>query len=267
MAFDKFSDYMYSLLFTPLRKGRRIANQFYTFFSVIGKLFDDGKQDLLRAREELNVVSASEAVLGEHGKDRDMRRLSGETEKRYRTRLSMKAVIAEKAGTIPGILLALAALGYEYSQVIPMRRFDRDRWAEFIVLLRGSGEGVKDLTLIDAEVRKVKQASSKPAYGSLNGNQVEIRSFVRTGMSYYPLCNTINCGVWPDYAAVGRLYASNVELNGLYTSGLVAQPRTATIRASGETYTREDLAIGRAYIDTLDIRSYSGAQQEGMEQL
>ncbi|TCL43231.1 serine/arginine repetitive matrix protein 2 [Harryflintia acetispora] len=265
MAFDKFADYMYSLLFTPLRKGRKLANQFNVFFAVIGKLFDDGKQDLLRAREELNVISASEGLLPEHGKDRDMQRLNGETEKGYRTRLSMKAVIAEKAGTIPGILLALAALGYEYSQIIPMRRFDRDRWAEFIVLLRGSGEGVKDLSLIDAEVRKVKQASSKPAYGSLDGNQLEIRTFVRTGMSYYPLCNTINCGVWPDYAAVGRLYACGVELNGLYTSGLVEQPQAATVRASGETYTREDLAIGRAYIDTQDIRSFSGAQQEGVE--
>ena len=108
--FEKFCDYMYSLLFTPLKKIKQAANQFYIFFRVIGRLFDDTKEDIFRVREESMVASASEIMLAEHGKDRDMARLKGETVEGYRTRLSMKALIAEKAGTEQGILLALALL-------------------------------------------------------------------------------------------------------------------------------------------------------------
>lgn len=111
---------MFSLLFTPLKKGKQAANQFYIFFKVAGRLFDDTKADIFRIREESMVASASESMLPEHGKDRDMPRLKGETAEGYRTRLSMKAIIAEKAGTKEGILLALAALGYEKSVLEPM---------------------------------------------------------------------------------------------------------------------------------------------------
>ena len=135
--FEKFSDYMYSLLFTPLKKIKQAANQFYIFFRVIGQLFDDTKEDIFRVREESMVASASEIMLAEHGKDRDMARLKGETVEGYRTRLSMKALIAEKAGTEQGILLALAALGYEHSYIERMALHDPERWAEFIIFLGG----------------------------------------------------------------------------------------------------------------------------------
>lgn len=57
--FEKFSDYMYSLLFTPLKKVRQAVNQFYLFFKVVGKLFDDTKADIFRVREESMIASAS----------------------------------------------------------------------------------------------------------------------------------------------------------------------------------------------------------------
>ena len=164
--FEKFSDYMYSLLFTPLKKIKQAANQFYIFFRVIGQLFDDTKEDIFRVREESMVASASEIMLAEHGKDRDMARLKGETVEGYRTRLSMKALIAEKAGTEQGILLALAALGYEHSYIERMALHDPERWAEFIIFLGGKyPSGVNDIAVIDGEVMKVKEASSKPFYG------------------------------------------------------------------------------------------------------
>lgn len=170
--FEKFADYMYSLLFTPLKKARKTANQFYLFFKITGTLFDDTKQDILRVREESMVISASEVMLPEHGKDRNMPRLLGESAEGYRRRLSMKAIIAEKAGTREGILLALAALGYENAEIKSYRDIDPDRWAEFIVALgAGNGQAVRDLAVIYQEILLVKQASSKPAYLLFTDNE------------------------------------------------------------------------------------------------
>ena len=61
--FEKFSDYMYSLLFTPLKKISQVRNQFYIFFRIIGKLFDDTKADIFRVREESMIASASTMML------------------------------------------------------------------------------------------------------------------------------------------------------------------------------------------------------------
>lgn len=93
-----------------------------------------------------------------------MSRLEGEDVESYRTRLSMKGVISEWSGTKTGILYALAALGYDESTIEPFSYQDPERWAEFIVFLKGSKQsGINNLTVIDAEVRKVKEGSSKPA--------------------------------------------------------------------------------------------------------
>ena len=110
--FELFGDYMFDLLFAPLKRGKRAVNQFYIFFKVIGQEFDDIKKAFFRARDEANVISASPVMLPVYGQDRDMPRLPEEDSESYRTRLSMKVLIARKAGTREGILLGLAALGY-----------------------------------------------------------------------------------------------------------------------------------------------------------
>ena len=38
--FKTFGEYMYALLFSPLRRGRQSLNQFYIFFKVMGRSFD-----------------------------------------------------------------------------------------------------------------------------------------------------------------------------------------------------------------------------------
>ena len=93
--YDNFGDYMFDLLFAPLKKGKEVANQFRIFFRVIGKDFDDVKKAFFRVRDEANVVSASPVMLPVHGQDRDMPRLEGEDVEAYRTRLSMKGLISE----------------------------------------------------------------------------------------------------------------------------------------------------------------------------
>lgn len=165
--FDNFADYMFYLLYTPLRKGQKLLNQFFIFFKTIGKLLDDTKADILRVREESMVLTASEPILAEHGADRELTRFRGESTEDYRYRLAMKAVVAEKAGTLEGILLALRALGYINAFIEPFYLRDRERWAEFLVWLVPNDEAMPPISLTNAfyEVRRVKEVGSKPTFG------------------------------------------------------------------------------------------------------
>ena len=142
---------MFDLLFAPLKRGKRAANQFFIFFKVIGRIFDGMKKDAFRLRDELNVATASPVMLPVHGQDRDMPRLEGESIENYRARLSMKGIISEWGGTKSGILYALTSLGYEQSTIEPFSYQDPERWAEFIVFLKGSKQsGVNNLAVIAA---------------------------------------------------------------------------------------------------------------------
>ena len=254
--FEKFCDYMYSLLFTPLKKIKQAANQFYIFFRVIGKLFDDTKEDIFRVREESMVASASEVMLAEHGKDRDMARLKGETVEGYRTRLSMKALIAEKAGTEQGILLALAALGYEHSYIERMALHDPERWAEFIIILGGKyPSGVNDIAVIDGEVMKVKEASSKPFYGIEERNIVEIRERYRSGFYIFPICGRWKCGQYPyKNNHVGYLLGSRAVLSIRYDDRGFHYALCGTLRAQEPPYIKGDVIGGRMLVGLSELR-------------
>ena len=56
-----------------------------------------------------------------------MPRLKGETLEGYRTRLALKGVIAEKAGTNEGIRYLARAFGYDQMESLPAE--DPARWA------------------------------------------------------------------------------------------------------------------------------------------
>ncbi len=157
--FDNFGEYMFGLLFGPLKKGKRAVNQFFIFFKVVGRQFDDVKRAFFRVREEASVVSCSEIMLPVHGQDRDMPRLEGEDAEGYRTRLSMKGIISEWGGTRQGILYSLVALGYEQGHIEPVGPQDPERWAEFIVDLGvGNENAVKDISKIYDEIQAVKHS-------------------------------------------------------------------------------------------------------------
>ncbi len=164
--FDHFGEYMFDLLFSPLKKGRIAANQFYLFFRVIGHEFDDVKTSFFQMREEANVVSASPVMLPVFGQDRDMPRLPEEDVESYRTRLAMKALIAKHAGTRQGILLALAAIGYRSCDIESLVSRDPERWAEFFVRIQLSLDDARPIKmgLIKKVVREVKPGSAKDNY-------------------------------------------------------------------------------------------------------
>ena len=196
--FEKFQEYMYYLLTAPLKKIVKISNQFYILCKVFGKIFDRTLQDIYLVREQSMVISALPIFLTEHGKDRDMPQLNGEDAEAYRTRLCMRGIIAEKAGTDAGILLALKALGYEKSTIEPYYYYDQDRWAEFIIYLKGSNPTITDINIINNEVLKVKAARSKPVYESEDYNEIQIQSSFSAGLNPYPLCGNTLCGTYPQ---------------------------------------------------------------------
>lgn len=193
--FDTFGEYMFKLLFAPLKKGKRAANQFWIFFQVVGREFDEMKEAIFRVRDEANVASASEVMLSVHGQDRGMTRIQGEDAESYRTRLVMKGVVSTWGGTKKGILYALAAMGWDRSYIKPAATQDPERWAEFIVFLGSSAEAsIISLEQIDAEIRKVKEASSRPDYGLEDRRGIEIRGASRAGMFEYRICGRFRCG-------------------------------------------------------------------------
>ena len=240
--FEKFQDYMYYLLYGPLKKIAKAKNQFYILFKVFGKIFDQTKQDIFRVREESMIISASDRMLEEHGRDRNMKRLKGEDIENYRTRLSMKNIIAEKAGTNEGILLALKALGYEQSRIEPFYIHDPDRWAEFTIYLSSKQQsGVNDITIIDAEVMKVKPASGKPAYGIEEFTQIEARPSFQSGFSQYPVCGDLLCGVWPyNNDNVGYLLRTTLNEESTHKEGSFSYPLTGKLAASLKIYQEID---------------------------
>lgn len=162
--FKKYADYMYSLLFAPLKKARRSVNQFYLFFKVIGALYDRTVEDIQRIREESMILTASEALLAEHGRDRNLPRLENETAESYRTRLAMKGILAEKAGTKEGIELCLESFHAE-GEVIPYYTIDPERWAEFLVRIYLDMDYIYiPVERMREQVREVKPASAKDNY-------------------------------------------------------------------------------------------------------
>lgn len=156
--FETFGEYMFFLLNSPLKKAAKSINQWHMFFKVVGKLFDQTKQDIFRIREESMIVSASEKMLEQHGLDRGMVRLKGETVESYRTRLSMKNIIAEAAGTNEGIRYVAKGFGYDNVSIVPSS--DPLKWSEVSVQFIGGKIVIDDRVLLLKELNKIKPASA-----------------------------------------------------------------------------------------------------------
>lgn len=187
---------MYELLFGPLKKVKRAVNQWYLFFKIIGQLFDENKEDLFCVRDEAFIISCSEVMLVEYGKERDMPRLEGESLENYRFRLMRKNDIAKRAGTNVGIQNALIAAGFKDTYIEPFYLYDPERWAEFIVYLGDNTAGVvSDIVRIDQEVSKIKPASAKANYFKEQSvTEIEIESeYSRVGLCYM-MCGLQRCG-------------------------------------------------------------------------
>lgn len=266
--FETFGEYMFDLLFAPLKKGRKTVNQLRIFFKVMGREFDDLKAAIFRVRSEANVASCSEVMLPVHGQDRDMPRLEGEDAEAYRTRLSMKGIISQWSGTRRGVLYALTALGYDRSRIELFADQDAERWAEFIIFLNSSKpSGVTNLSVIDGQVRKVKEGSSKPAYGMETIGGLIIQSWLQTGFSRYPRCGEIVCGVWPHIVSEGHLVASTVMAQGGASGGGNPFPRAGTFAASEEFYHFGAYTIYQGFASDIEVGSKAAQGGKGLPEM
>lgn len=183
--FEKFSDYMQYLLTTPLKGGGK-NNQFRLFFKVIGKIFDETKEDIMRFREEALIETASPIMLEIHGQERDMVRLKGESVEGFRKRLQLKAIIAGLSGSEAGILLALKGVGYENCVIEPVWKTDAARWAEIYIdflLPDMDSENSIDFKSIKREVIKTKQASTYPNYRFKYPTVISVKETIASRMT------------------------------------------------------------------------------------
>ena len=154
--YQSFGEYMFYLLISPLKRGKQALNQFYIFFKVMGRSFDECKQKLFRIREEASVLTCSDVMLSVHGEDRDMLRLEGEALENYRNRLAMRGAISSMAGLNSGIRYLAQAFGYDNVLIEPGEK--PDHWAEATVWFIGGDIVLDDRELLLKELNKIKPA-------------------------------------------------------------------------------------------------------------
>ncbi len=181
--YKNFTEYMYFLLMSPLKKAKKSVNQFFILFSVLGSVFDDIKNRINLTRDSTIIITSNEDFLNVHGKDRNLPRLADEDIETYRTRLIMKSIVAERAGTRFGLLTALSALGYKQTDIIATRLYDPVRWAEFYVSISPEEiDLIKNFSIVKTVIRDVKPARSLPNYwfkvsADINTNQLVSNQF------------------------------------------------------------------------------------------
>lgn len=155
-----FPEYLYFLLPSALKKVGKKLNQYWILCKVLGKRFAKLKETILDIREMSMLISCPQELLPVIGQERGMPRLKGEDIELYRRRLLRKYEIAKTAGTNPGIIAAIKALGYENVCIEPLYKIDPIRWAEAIAWISGGGIVIDDREIIQQIINEVKPASA-----------------------------------------------------------------------------------------------------------
>mgnify|MGYP000490877513 CR=1 FL=1 len=193
--FEKFSDYMYYLLISPLKRVKKELNQWYKLFKVLGKRFDDALEAINKEGEESMLVSCDDEFLQIHADERKMQRYAGENNSNYRKRIANYQEVMKLGGTDRGIKLAAKTLGYSRVEVIKANKFKgvNDRWAEFYVLayINLAENSTRGLEILKKEVRKVKYVGAKDNYiftysvGVKEPSKIRLKVRLKWNMSYY----------------------------------------------------------------------------------
>lgn len=232
------TEYLYFLLPSALKRTVKKLNPFWSLFKVLGCHIGEVKAVILNLREHSMILTCPPELLPVFGRDYDMPRLKGEDIEAFRLRLLSKADIAKLAGTKQGLVLSLKSLGYEKSYIEPFYRLAPERWAEFIIWLRGEKvTGINDLSVIRSEVMNVKQATSKPNYGVDTGNLEVTKSNLSGGEQYMPICGEVVCGVYVTDTDEGFLFESGGGVQSAIEIADTYIPLTGTVVTSDICYT------------------------------
>ncbi len=210
--FEKFSDYMFSLVHYPL-KVLKEKSKIYILFKVVGLQYDYIKNKVLEVSKQSNINTATDIYLDKLAIDRNMFRYENEEDSQLRKRLIAKVEIMKKAGTKQGIILALNSLGYDV-EIEPCYLYDKERWAEFyLVIIEDIDSSYYKFDVIKKTVMEVKQASSKPnyAYKFIINNSI-IEKFI------YKLDIIFSINFWGiQYEKI--YYNGKIQYNGNYDYG------------------------------------------------
>lgn len=165
---ENFMEYMWYLLTTPFKRVRKSANKWYALCKVLGKRFDEAKEDILRARDEGMVATCCHEMLPVHGADRRLVRYDGEHPEKFRERIAKYERICILGGTNEGVLLAVQTLGFKNPEIKTVTELygDTDRWAEFYVILPVDIdlEYPISIPLLKKGVRTTKEVGAKDNY-------------------------------------------------------------------------------------------------------
>ena len=162
---DSFKEYMWYLLSSPFKLVEKKINQWWIFISVIGKWFDTIKNEFQDARDETTIATCSDIMLQYHGEERGLTQYTGESKDTYRERIALYDEMQSLGGTKQGILLALAAIGYEDVEYIWYPQLgENERWAEFLLVLSVDIETAVNKDFLRSTVRTWKESDSKDNY-------------------------------------------------------------------------------------------------------
>lgn len=163
---DKWREYFWYLLPSPLKLVKKKLNQWYIFFRVIGDEYDRVQAELERASDETNIATCSDVMLPYFADDRGLSRYPGETNDSFRSRIAMFDELEELGGTREGIILAAASIGYRVDHVWLPRIGQKDRWASFLIIAyENLNDDLQlDFNILKREVRDKKESTSQDYY-------------------------------------------------------------------------------------------------------
>ncbi len=187
--FDKFCDYMYYLLTSPFKRVKKSINQWYIFFRVLGRRFDDALESLYNAEEQTMLATCEPEMLPVHAEDRKMARYPGEEDENFRARIANYPEVLRLGGTDAGIIIAVKTLGFHDVNIAKAKHLksEEERWAEFYVIINiGPDERLPiGYETLKKEVRKTKQVTALDNYLFLicaktnNSNNVNGRCIIK----------------------------------------------------------------------------------------
>lgn len=182
--FEKFRDYLYYLLPSPLKRLKRTKNQWYIFFKVIGDEYDKVQAELEHALDQTSVVTCNVDMLQYYAQDRGIYRYPEEDDEAFRSRIALQDEVEALGGTKAGIILAAKTLGYEEVEHLwyPDLGYP-DKWSQFLlrVGVRNESEHPVNIGVLVKEIRKVKDSTSLDNYALCNA--VEGKVYIGAAMS------------------------------------------------------------------------------------
>lgn len=211
---DKWRDYFWYLLPSPLKIVSQKLNQWYIFFKVLGEEYDQVQAELERAVDETTIATCSDSLLPYFAEDRNLYRYTGESNDSFRSRIAMYDELESLGGTEEGILLAAASVGYNQVEHIwlPELEGDSENWATFLIKVNENLEDdlQLDFQILQKEIRDKKESISQDIYEK--HFRVDPVTRIRSWISYEAALECVHGAETQDLVALSADWTSEIAL-------------------------------------------------------